>query len=532
VNLTALSILGTLTIPIALLLHPEQVAAQSCEQLAALSFHNATVNAAQLITSGTFDPPGPTPPITDLPPFCRVSLTVVPRINIEVWLPLAWNERLQSVGGGGYAGVITWADLVTALRSGYAAASTDTGHDDGTTPGGSFVLNPDDTLNSQAIVDYASRSLHEMALKARALVEAFYGRAPKYAYWTGCSTGGRQGLMEAQRFPTDYDGILAGAPAINFDRFVPAELWSQIVMNQELGQPIAASKLAAVIHDAIAACDGLDGVVDGVIDEPRRCKYDPVQSVCREGDDPNACLTSAEASAVRKIWDGPTTADGQRLWFGVERGALLGIAGSSPFGIAVDYFRYWINQDPTFDWHSLSEASFPAEFRLSERKFHDVIGTDDPHLQEFRRAGGKLLIWHGEADQLIFPRGTINYYERVLTGSGGASHVADFARLFLAPGVDHCGFGQGPNSFDLLAPLVDWVENGVVPERIIAAKLNGNQVLRTRPLCPYPKEARWIGTGSTDDAINFSCVEVALDRSDLSVAGPRRSGRLAFLKRP
>ena len=531
-NLAALSILAVLTVPGAVLLRPEAAAAQSCDGLATLRFENATINAAQLITSGTFDPPGPTPPITSLPPFCRVSLTVAPSIGVEVWLPLTWNERLEAVGGGGFAGDISWADLTTALRSGYATASTDTGHDDLVMPGGSFVLNPDGTLSLQAVNDFASRSLHEMALKTRALIEAFYGHAPEYAYFSGCSTGGRQGLMAAQRFPTDYDGILAGAPAINFDRFVPAELWPQIVMNQEIGQPIAGSKLAAVTRDAIAACDDLDGVVDGVIDDPHRCHYDPAESVCQQGEDPTACLTPAEANVVRKIWEGPMTSGGQRLWFGVERGASLGLAASDPFGIAVDYYRYWINQDPAFDWHSLSEAAFAPELRLSQRKFNAVIGTDDPHLQQFGRAGGKLVIWHGQADQLIFPRGSINYYERVLTEGGGASHVEDYARLFLAPGVDHCGGGVGPNPVDPLDALIDWVENGVAPDQIAAAKMQGNQVVRTRPLCAYPKQARWTGTGSTDDASNFACVEVPLDPADITVAGPARRSTLPRLKPP
>jgi len=506
---------------------PDARAMQSCESLATLQFPNATVTVAELITSGTFDPPGSAGPITGVPPFCRVSLTVLPHIRVETWLPVDWNQRLQSIGGGGYAGDLSWGLLAEAISDGYAATLTDTGHDDAVTPGGSFALRPDGTLNWPAIIDYASRSVHEMTVKTQALIEAFYGRPAAFSYWNGCSTGGRQGLMEAQRFPQDYDGILAGAPANNWDPFLPAELWAQVVMHQELGGPIAGSKLTAVTRDAIAACDALDGVEDGVIDDPRRCHYDPAASICKADDDPARCLTAGEAAAVRKIWDGPTTARGGRLWFGLERGAVLGgVAGTDPFSIPVDYFRYWLHQDPSFDWHTLDEASFPDETRRSELKFHDVIGTDDPNLAAFHRAGGKLILWHGLADQLIFPRGTIRYYESVRAANGGAGQVEDFARLFLAPGVDHCGFGYGPSSFDMFKTLIDWVESGVVPDRIIAAKLSGNKVVATRPLCPYPQAAQWTGQGSPADASNFVCADVPHDSADLAIEAPRGTVRL------
>jgi hypothetical protein len=498
-------------------------AATSCSDLVHLSLPETTITAATLVTSGTITPPAPEPPVTGLPALCRVSLRIAPQINVEVWLPVTWNQRFQAVGGSGYAGVISWSALGTAARAGYATTSTDTGHSALTPLDGSFALHADGSLNTGLITDFASRSLHEMTQKAQALTSAFYGHAPVYAYWNGCSTGGRQGLLQAQRFPADYDGILAAAPAINMDRFQPSTLWPQIVMQADSGGLIAASKRTAVTSAAVAACDALDGVMDGIIDDPRQCHYDPAALLCQAGDNPATCLTAAEARAVRKIWEGPTTTEGRRLWFGLERGTSLlgGWFTGSVLQIPIDYFRYWLYEDPTFDWHTVTEASFPADFRLSERKFHDVIGTDDDNLQQFRKQGGKVLIWHGQADQLIPPRGTIQYYERLFTGNGGAKHVQDFARLFLAPGVAHCGGGPGPNTFDAFAVLVDWVEFGTAPERITAALLQGSTVVRTRPLCAYPQVAQWTGHGSTDDAANFACVDTYHDDSDLKVSGPR-----------
>jgi hypothetical protein len=329
-------------------------------------------------------------------------------------------------------------------------------------------------------------------------------------------------LIAVQRFPEEYDGLVIAAPAINWDRFIPAELWPQIVMRQEVGGPISAAKLNAVTNAAIAACDAGDGVVDGVINDPRKCSYDPVASVCKEGSDPATCLTPAEAEAVRKIWNGPTDRDGnKRLWFGLERGAsLLGLAGSSPFIIALRHFQYWIRQDPSFDWRTLAKADFEADFRESQRKFNEVIGTDDDNIQLFRKRGGKMIIWHGEADQLIFPRGTLNYYQRLLNGNGGAKHVEDFARLFMAPGVGHCAGGAGPNPVGVFEDVVNWVENGVAPDKIMASRALSGGGVRTRPLCPYPKTARWTGVGSTDDAANFVCVDGEQNPRDFKITGP------------
>jgi pimeloyl-ACP methyl ester carboxylesterase len=509
----------------------EAGAATSCEALGTLSLPQGTVTAAQEVPAGTYTPPqGPAQ--ANLPAFCRVAVTVAPQIHIEVWLPKdTWNGRYRGEGGGGYAGQISYGGLAAGIRAGYATASTDTGHP--ASAGGTFALNSDGTLNTQLIGDFAERSLRETVLKAKAMINAYYGKAPAYSYWNGCSTGGRQGLMAAQRFPEEYDGFVIAAPAINWDRFIPSELWPQIVINKTVGAPIDATKLTKVTTAAVAACDQNDGVMDGVINDPRKCTYDPAALVCKPGDDAPtgspasvgvaSCLTPQEADAIRKIWNGPTSASGERLWFGLERGTPLNaLAGDNPFPIASTYVRHWVRQDPSFDWRTLSESDFEAAFRESQRKFGDVIGTDDPDLAALRKRGGKVIIWHGEADQLIFPRGTINYYERVIAENGGASQVSGFARLFMAPGVGHCAGGDGPNPVGVFEALVDWVEKGVAPNTLSASRRRQDGTMLSRPLCPYPTTAKWTGQGSTDDAANFSCVDGQQQRSDFTVVPAAR----------
>jgi len=496
----------------------QQRARSSCADLAKLPLPETTVTVAEEIANGQFTA-GRGPATTDLPAFCRVALTVAPAIHIEIWLPRdGWNGRYRAEGGGGYAGQIS--NLSAGLRAGYATASTDTGHP--ASAGGSFALNSDGSLNTPLIRDFAERSLRELAVKAKTVIRAYYGVAPAYSYWNGCSTGGRQGLMAVQRFPEEYDGLVIGAPAINWDRFIPSELWPQIVLRETGGGSMSAAKLNAITSAAIAACDALDGVSDGIIDDPRACTYDPSTLLCKAGESSDTCLTEPEANAIRKIWTGPTDARGGRLWFGLEPGApLTGLAGNNPFAIAQTHFQYWIHQDPQFDWHKVREADFESEFRTSQQKFHDLIGTDEANLQGFRAHGGKMIIWHGEADQLIFPRGTINYFNRVVEANGGPAETAKFARLYLAPGVGHCGGGAGPAPTGVFEAVVNWVEKNAAPTTILASR-TVNGVAETRPLCPYPQAAKWTGSGSVNDASNFTCANTARRPADFSVAAPVR----------
>lgn len=429
---------------------------------------------------------------TGLPDFCRVKLTIRPHIGVEVWLPTTtYNHRFQAVGGGGFAGTITYGAMADALRDGYATSSTDTGHQ---VPDGSFALGPDGRLDNGLIEDFASRSLIEMTNKAKLLILAFYGQQANRSYWNGCSTGGRQGMMLAQRDPGAYDGILAAAPAINWDRFIPAEMWPQVVMRQELGGPIADCKLTAATNAAVARCDPYDGVTDGLIEDPRRCDFDATSLIGQST--PCGVFTAADAKVVNAIWNGPQTSSTR--WYGLAKGAPLdALAGPQPFIVTEQYQRYWIEQNPQWDWKTLDYAGFDENFRASQKLFHDVIGTDDPNLSRFHAANGKLLMWHGWADQLIPPMGSVDYYDRVLRANDRAP---DFARLFMAPGVYHCVGGPGPNTFDMFGALVQWVERGKAPDQIIASAAN-----RTRPLCAYPKVARYKGTGDPNVAASFTC---------------------------
>jgi len=535
--------------------------ADTCTDLASLTLPEVSAITATPVAPNTFVPPPPFPGLPPGPPvpvaFCRVQITVAPQIHIEVWLPPAanWNHRFQAEGGGGYAGVISFSALAMAVTGDavtgqFATASTDTGHPaagtangqggaNGAQAGGGFALNTTNhTLNEGLIADFASRSEHEMTEKAKAVIRAYYGESPKFSYWNGCSTGGRPGWMEAQRFPEDYDGILAGAPAFNWDRFIPAELWPELAMDLDAGAPVPRTKLNAVTAAAIAACDAIDGVVDGVIGDPRQCHFDPHVLQCGKPRAPGAgtCLSEDEADAVQQIWRGPRDTDGEFLWYGLEPGAsFAGLANSTattppvplPFPIATDHWRLWIEQNPRFNWQTLTVATFAAGFRESQRKFNAVIGTDDPDLSGFRDHGGKMITYHGWTDQLIFPRGSINYFDRVVAANGGLEQVRKFDRLFMVPGMNHCAGGAGAVNFgqsgvvpvsldpdhDAVLALQRWVEEGVAPDDFIAttdpqpfhaAENPTDPATFTRLLCPFPDVARFKG-GDPNSAASFVC---------------------------
>jgi len=521
------------------------VALPTCEEFATNPAYGLAGNpqvsglTAVPLPAGAEPPPFPGFPPNPYTAYCKVDFTFSgesgpsagyrpgqsQQIRIRVGLPpnsidhtagaVPWNRKNRDLGGGGYAGQV--GSVISSTNLGYVGTSTDTGHNSSVTPGGSFALNPDGTLNFGLIEDFAADGIHEQHVWGVKLAEAYYGTGPVRKYWMGCSTGGRQGHYQAQHFPQDFDGILAGANAFNWDRFITAELWPAVVMNEELGAPIKTAKLNAVTNAAITACDALDGIPDGIIQDPRACTYSATAFVCKANGGPSSdqnCLTPAEAAAVDKIWDGPTDAEGDRgrergegdrVWYGLERGtSLLGLAGSNPFSIAVDHFRYWIHQDPNFDWHTVTETSFVNDMRTSIAKFNDVIGTDDD-LKAFRKAGGKMITYHGLSDQLIFPRGTYHYYNSVLQGN--YKETQKYYRFFPYPGNAHCGGGTGPQIAGeaLFSTLVNWVENGIAPDYIVATQNLGGGALRTRKICKYPDILVYNGRGSTDDQANFHC---------------------------
>jgi Tannase and feruloyl esterase len=462
-------------------------------------------------------------PLLGVPAYCDVSVELThpgehDRVLVQVWLPLTrWNGRFQGTGGGGFSSGFFARALAPAVANGYAAASTDGGH--GPDMGGppTWALDEHGRVDTGLLLNFASRSVHDMTVVGKTVTARFYGRPATHSYWNGCSGGGRQGLMEAQRHPTDYDGILAGAPAINWPRFLVAAQWPQVVMQQE-HTFLTACEFEAVNAAAIEACDARDGVRDGVVEEPAHCDFDPHSLVgtTLDCDGVRRTITADEAAVVRKIWDGPATAEGVRLWHGISPGtSFAALAGTvirpdgtivgSPFYLPDNWIRYFLAQDPDFDTSQITYRDFPRIFQRSYARYNRVIGTDDPDLSRFAAAGGKLLVWHGLADQLIFPGGTVDYRERVDQALGGTQRVDQFFRLFLAPGVDHCGGGRGPVPSDPLAALVDWVEHGRAPDTLPAATTDPAGGAVTRNLCRYPLVSTYDGHGDPKSAASYRC---------------------------
>jgi feruloyl esterase len=480
--------------------------AASCESLASLTLPDTTITMAQVVTPGAFTPPGPAQgkgkavlAYKDLPEFCRVAATLKPSsdsdIKVEFWLPTAgWNKKLQSVGNGGWAGVISYSAMADAIKAGYASASTDTGHVGGS---GSFALG-----HQEKLIDFGWRSQHEMTVKAKAVVKAFYGSAPRLSYWNGCSTGGRQGLKEAQKFPDDYDAIIAGAPANR----TAMPLWVAFAVLKDKSSYIPAAKYP-VIHAAVLdACDARDGVKDGLIDDPTRCKFDPKVLLCKGADGPS-CLTAPQVEAATKIYTAATNPrTGQELFPSLVPGTELGwgveAAGPDPSANIFDHFKYVVFKNPDWDWRTFN---FDSDIARSEQPDNVVMNATDPNLKPFFSHNGKLLIYHGWADTNVATLNTIKYYKTVVDTLGGVSKTSNNIELFLEPGMGHCGGGEGPNVFDKVGTLDQWVEQNKAPVTIIASHSTDGKVDRTRPLCAYPQVAKYKGSGSIDEAANFSC---------------------------
>ena len=452
--------------------------------------------------------------------YCQVNIlfgaNANQNINIRVGLPLnardggtggvqgAWNGRTQGIGGGGCAGSLA---VNAPVNAGYVGSGNDLGHSGGDCEPG---VNSDGTYNLQFINDFIRNGIKEQVLFSKAVAARYYGQKPAYNYWNGCSTGGRQGYLLAQELPRELDGILASAPAIYWTRFQTAQMWGQIAMKDLVGAPIAAAKMNQTSASAVAACDAADGVSDGIIDDPRSCKFSATANICGvPGAPATNCLTPQEAAAIDKIWDGPRNSDGNRIWFGLDRGtALTGLNGTNPFALGVTQF-HWDEHDLLFDWKTVTADGYPQVAQDGSRNIADVTDTF-AHLDSFKRNGGKLLTFVGGNDQLIFPRGVINYYRVEAShqgrhGEADFDRLQDFYRLFRAPGVGHCGGGSGPQPQNLFGALVNWVENGVAPETILATTTAGGVVTRSRPLCPYPQTAIYNGSGSSDDAASFHC---------------------------
>jgi feruloyl esterase len=476
--------------------------AATCEALTSVALTNGTVTVAQTVAPGAFTLPpgqgragGPSAvnPFAKLPSFCRVAVTLKPApksdIKAEVWLPASgWSGKLQVVGNGGFAGTISYPAMATALAAGYATASTDTGH---TGPASNTFANED------VLVDFAYRAIHETTAAAKRVVDGFYGAPPRLSYFNGCSTGGRQALTAAQRYPEDFNGIVAGAPA----SFTTKQAFGQIWLYQALATgpgAIPREKQPVIHRGALDACDANDGAVDGIIENPLACKFDPGVLACRGGDDAS-CLTAAQVEAVRKVYAGASNSrTGEFIFPGYERGSELGWS-PSPVGYAVDYFRYIVFKDPNWDPKTLNFDSHLAEIHPAP---HQIFDANDARLGSFVGRGGKLILYQGWAEAGIPPGHVVTYYDKVLAQTQGGK---DAVRLFMVPGMGHCGGGNGTSAFDMAAALDGWVDGGRAPALVPASRIRDGKVDRTRPLCAWPMTARYTGTGSLDDAANFVC---------------------------
>jgi feruloyl esterase len=508
------------------------LAATSCESLATLAFPDTTIYApipafpvttitttitdAQELPAGPATIPGTTGPggfvgsgfSGTLPvAICRVRGTIKPtsvsNIIFEVWMPVStWNGKFNAVGRGGTAGSLGLNSMVTPVGLGFASAVTDTGHESNDS---SFAL-----VSPELIEDFAHRSYHLTTVVGKQIMAAYYGTAPSYSYFTACSTGGAEALSQAQRYPGDYDGIVAGAPAHHYTLMWPGEVWPSWVSQSDPAALI--TKLPALNAAAVAACDAVDGTVDGIIDDPRKCVFDPATIQCAAGDN-LSCLTPMQVSQVKKIYAGfrdPST--GAQIWppymIGSEDqwSGHISQNGSPP----VNYFRYfvydnpsWYYTDPAFNMESVATVN---DIYAADRKFAYLLDSIDPDLTAFEKMGGKLIMYHGWKDQNIAPLNSINYYENVVFTIGSLKKTQQFARLFMAPGMQHCGGGPGPNTFDSLGALEQWVEHGVAPDEMIATHSNSSGVVDIkRPLCAYPKAAVYKGHGSIYEAASFTC---------------------------
>jgi len=436
------------------------------------------------------------------PAHCRVSGVLAPEIGFEVNLPAKWNERLYMIGNGGLAGEQPddqgrAAQRADALANAFVMVSTDTGHNATKEPPGMFALR-----NPATAVDYAYRAVHLAAITAKRIANAYYAKPVSKAYWNSCSNGGRQGLIEAQRFPGDFDGIVANAPWVDQTGFVIDAIWNQRAMTDA---PVSLDTLKLVAERAMAKCDRIDGLADGLIDDPRRCDFDPARDV--------PGLTPAEAATLKKIYGG-VASNGKPFFPGFMVGSennggwadliVPGRPGATPadFSLADATMKYLVFNPPKPDY-DFRTFDFDRDVTLVDR-WGQLANAKNPDLSAFRRHGGKLVMTYGWADAILQPMMGITYYERAVAKNG--PKTTDFFRLFMVPGMAHCGGGVGPDQNDAVSAVIDWVEKGKAPDAIVAKKIAGGQVTRSRPLCPYPQVARYKGQGSIDDAANFSCV--------------------------
>ena len=510
------------------------VSAENCEKLAELKISNAKITSAQTVAAGAYV--GRPAPFSQmdvsalykaLPEFCRVAVDATPTadsdIKIEVFLPASgWNGKLQGIGNGGFAGIIDDMQMAMALKAGYVSTATDTGHA-GSPIDAHWALG-----HPEKVVDFGHRGIHEMTRVAKELIHAYYGKPQQRSYFAGCSDGGREALMEAQRYPEDYDGILAGAPANNWTHLLTLAATDTQALTLDAASFIPPKKIGTIAEAVNAACDAADGVKDGVLNDPRQCHFDPATIECKN-EDSDQCLTSAQVKTLKQLYDGVRDAKGQLLFPGYLPGAETGeggwglwITGPAPakslmafFGIG--YFSNMVYEKPDWDYKTFA---VDAGLKIATEKTASALDANDPDLRPFKKHGGKLILYHGWNDPAIPALSTVNYYDAAVAKMGRGD-ADSFVRLYMVPGMQHCGGGPGADSFGWVGDLKfhdaahsanlaleEWVEKGTAPETIIASKFEGNDrehTKMTRPLCVYPLVARYKGQGDTNDAANFVC---------------------------
>ena len=460
-------------------------------------------------------------PAGAIPARCVVQGIATPtsdsQIRFEVWLPVSgWNGKYQQVGNGGWAGALPAAAMADPVRRGYAVAGTDDGHQGS---GAAWAIG-----HPEKIIDFGYRAVHVTYEQSRAIVKAFYGADIRRNYFVGCSDGGREALMEAQRYPEDFDGIVAGAPANDWSHLMVGGVWNELALLDTAGSAIPPAKLPAIQRAVLDSCDQLDGVKDGLIEDPRACRFDPAVLLCK-GEDSIACLTAPQLAALRKIYAGPKSPrTGEPLAPGFPPGSEAGPNGwvswvttadparAIQFYFSNSYFGQAVHEQAEWDFHKMD---FTADVALSDSKVGPFTNAMNPDLRSFRAHGGKLIQYHGWGDAAISPLNSINYYDNVRAflsqypdARGEASRpMEDFYRLFLVPGMGHCGGGAGPNRFDAVSALEAWVEKGAAPERLIGEGKDTADASKTltRPLCPYPQTAHYKGSGDPDSAASFEC---------------------------
>jgi len=491
-----------------------QVPPASCEALSGLKVQDATITTAADVAAGPFKPnASANGPTMTVPSFCRVAATLTPtpesHIKIEVWLPPtgAWNGKFLGTGNGGAGGVISYPALANGLSKGYATTNTDMGT---TTTGLDFTFG---VGHRELVVDWGYRATHLMTVVAKQIAKAYYTREPQQAYFMGCSTGGHQAITEARRYPEDYNGIVAGDPANNRVRLHMVGYWNYEATHNDPASYIPTTKLAMINRAVLDACDKIDGLADAIIDDPRKCKFDPAAIQCPstgsgQASDSANCLTAPQVTALKRIYQGPKNPrTGELLFPGMYVGSEvnpLGLdrtlantpdSGRPRPGAGLAIWTKW--KGPEYDWDK------DATMVINE--LSPLLDDADPDLAAFKKRGGKLLLYTGWADPLIPAADLVNYYEGMQKKMGGPQATAEFARLFMVPGMGHCSGGTSPNRFDALGALEPWVEKGLAPEKMIATQVAQGATVRTRPLCVYPQVSKWNGSGSTDDAANFTC---------------------------